>query len=81
METPTSLHLLLVALTREDVAILSPGGCQLAGDLGRRDSTACLLSQGILKASIHSIVDHHKLSGLTNAEPLEVRMNEKGLVA
>merc|ERR1712087_134089 len=25
-------------------------------------------------AFIHSIVDHHKLSGLTNAEPLEVDM-------
>ena len=31
------------------------------------------LAQGILKASIHSIVDHHKLSGLTNAEPLEAK--------
>lgn len=32
------------------------------------------LPEGILKAQIHSIVDHHKLSGLTNAEPLEVDM-------
>lgn len=30
------------------------------------------LPDGIAKASIHSIVDHHKLSGLTNSEPLEV---------
>merc|ERR1712232_1251201 len=32
------------------------------------------LPSGIEKAMIHSIVDHHKLSGLTNAEPLEVDM-------
>jgi manganese-dependent inorganic pyrophosphatase len=32
------------------------------------------LPEGIEKASIHSIVDHHKLSGLTNAEPLEIDM-------
>jgi len=32
------------------------------------------LPVGIEKASIHSIVDHHKLSGLTNAEPLEIDM-------
>jgi len=30
------------------------------------------LPDGITKATIHSIVDHHKLSGLTNAEPLEM---------
>lgn len=32
------------------------------------------LPDGIVKASIHSIVDHHKLSGLTNSEPLEIDM-------
>eukprot|EP00933_Yihiella_yeosuensis_P036812 TRINITY_DN30625_c0_g1_i1.p1 TRINITY_DN30625_c0_g1~~TRINITY_DN30625_c0_g1_i1.p1 ORF type:complete len:332 (+),score=64.66 TRINITY_DN30625_c0_g1_i1:77-1072(+) len=32
------------------------------------------LPEGISKTSIHSIVDHHKLSGLTNAEPLEIDM-------
>lgn len=32
------------------------------------------LPEGIMKASIHSIVDHHKLSGLANAEPLEIDM-------
>lgn len=32
------------------------------------------LPAGIEKASIHSIVDHHKLSGLNNAEPLEIDM-------
>jgi len=32
------------------------------------------LPEGIDKASIHSIVDHHKLSGLANAEPLEIDM-------
>merc|ERR1712232_772885 len=32
------------------------------------------LPSGIEKAKIHSIVDHHKLSGLTNAEPLEIDM-------
>jgi len=32
------------------------------------------LPEGITKASIHSIVDHHKLSGLANSEPLEVDM-------
>merc|ERR1712110_592828 len=32
------------------------------------------LPDGVSKASIHSIVDHHKLSGLTNAEPLEIDM-------
>jgi manganese-dependent inorganic pyrophosphatase len=32
------------------------------------------LPEGIEKAAIHSIVDHHKLSGLENAEPLEVDM-------
>jgi len=32
------------------------------------------LPAGIEKASIHSIVDHHKLSGLSNAEPLEIDM-------
>merc|ERR1719217_953041 len=32
------------------------------------------LPEGIEKAAIHSIVDHHKLAGLTNAEPLEVDM-------
>jgi len=32
------------------------------------------LPEGIEKASIHSIVDHHKLSGLTNMEPLEIDM-------
>jgi len=32
------------------------------------------LPEGIEKASIHSIVDHHKLSGLANAEPLEIDM-------
>lgn len=31
-------------------------------------------AQGISKARLHSIVDHHKLSGLANAEPLEVDM-------
>jgi len=33
------------------------------------------LPEGISKSvKIHSIVDHHKLSGLTNAEPLEIDM-------
>jgi len=32
------------------------------------------LPEGIEKTAIHSIVDHHKLSGLTNAEPLEIDM-------
>lgn len=32
------------------------------------------LPDGIDKATIHSIVDHHKLSGLTNSEPLEIDM-------
>jgi manganese-dependent inorganic pyrophosphatase len=32
------------------------------------------LPDGVSKASIHSIVDHHKLSGLSNAEPLEIDM-------
>jgi len=32
------------------------------------------LPDGIDKASIHLIVDHHKLSGLANAEPLEIDM-------
>lgn len=32
------------------------------------------LPAGIEKASIHSIVDHHKLNGLTNSEPLEIDM-------
>merc|ERR1712226_1455781 len=32
------------------------------------------LPEGISKAKIHSIVDHHKLSGLTSAEPLEMDM-------
>jgi len=32
------------------------------------------LPEGIEKAAIHSIVDHHKLSGLSNAEPLEIDM-------
>ncbi|CAK9067987.1 Probable manganese-dependent inorganic pyrophosphatase (Pyrophosphate phospho-hydrolase) (PPase) [Durusdinium trenchii] len=32
------------------------------------------LPEGIQKTRIHSIVDHHKLSGLANAEPLEVDM-------
>jgi manganese-dependent inorganic pyrophosphatase len=32
------------------------------------------LPEGIDKAAIHSIVDHHKMAGLTNAEPLEVDM-------
>jgi manganese-dependent inorganic pyrophosphatase len=32
------------------------------------------LPEGIEKATIHSIVDHHKLSGLSNAEPLEIDM-------
>lgn len=32
------------------------------------------LPEGITKASIHSIVDHHKLSGLANADPLEIDM-------
>jgi len=32
------------------------------------------LPEGISKAQVHSIVDHHKLAGLTNAEPLEVDM-------
>jgi len=32
------------------------------------------LPENVMKASIHSIVDHHKLSGLTNAEPLEIDM-------
>jgi manganese-dependent inorganic pyrophosphatase len=32
------------------------------------------LPKGIEKAKIHSIVDHHKLSGLTNSEPLEIDM-------
>lgn len=34
------------------------------------------LPEGIEKTSIHSIVDHHKLSGLKNAEPLEVDMRK-----
>lgn len=32
------------------------------------------LPAGLSKTSIHSIVDHHKLSGLTNSEPLEIDM-------
>lgn len=32
------------------------------------------LPAGVEKAFIHSIVDHHKLSGLANAEPLEIDM-------
>lgn len=32
------------------------------------------LPEGISKVRLHSIVDHHKLSGLANAEPLEVDM-------
>lgn len=32
------------------------------------------LPASIGKASIHSIVDHHKLSGLSNSEPIEVDM-------
>lgn len=32
------------------------------------------LPEGIDKAAIHSIVDHHKLSGLSNSEPLEIDM-------
>lgn len=32
------------------------------------------LPEGIGQARLHSIVDHHKLSGLANAEPLEVDM-------
>merc|ERR1719433_1745109 len=32
------------------------------------------LPEGIENAAIHSIVDHHKLSGLKNSEPLEVDM-------
>jgi len=32
------------------------------------------LPEGIERASIHSIVDHHKLSGLKNTEPLEIDM-------
>lgn len=32
------------------------------------------LPDGVDKAQIHSIVDHHKLSGLSNAEPLEFDM-------
>merc|ERR1712032_532427 len=32
------------------------------------------LPSGITKTRIHSIVDHHKLSGLTNSEPLEIDM-------
>jgi len=32
------------------------------------------LPEGITKTKIHSIVDHHKLSGLSNAEPLEIDM-------
>jgi len=30
------------------------------------------LPEGIDKAKIHSIIDHHKLNGLTNSEPLEM---------
>lgn len=32
------------------------------------------LPEGVEKASIHSIVDHHKMAGFVNAEPLEVDM-------
>lgn len=32
------------------------------------------LPDNLSKATIHSIVDHHKLSGLANAEPLEIDM-------
>merc|ERR1719198_1272851 len=32
------------------------------------------LPDGVSKTSIHSIIDHHKLSGLTNSEPLEIDM-------
>mmetsp|Transcript_12160 Transcript_12160/g.21149 ORF Transcript_12160/g.21149 Transcript_12160/m.21149 type:complete len:330 (+) Transcript_12160:82-1071(+) len=32
------------------------------------------LPDNLSKATLHSIVDHHKLSGLTNAEPLEIDM-------
>jgi len=32
------------------------------------------LPEGVEKSKIHSIVDHHKLSGLKNSEPLEVDM-------
>ncbi|CAE7560480.1 ppaC [Symbiodinium sp. CCMP2456] len=53
----------------------------LLADVSAKDAVAVVdtnnpqeLPEGILKASIHSIVDHHKLSGLTNAEPLEVDM-------
>jgi len=53
----------------------------LEGDLAAKTSVAVVdtnnpaeLPGGIEKASIHSIVDHHKLSGLMNSEPLEIDM-------
>mmetsp|Transcript_40114 Transcript_40114/g.72693 ORF Transcript_40114/g.72693 Transcript_40114/m.72693 type:complete len:334 (+) Transcript_40114:70-1071(+) len=53
----------------------------LAGAIAAKEAVAVVdtnnpeeLPEGITGAKIHSIVDHHKLSGLTNAEPLEIDM-------
>lgn len=53
----------------------------LAGGLEKKAPVAIVdtnnpaeLPEGIETAAIHSIVDHHKLSGLANAEPLEIDM-------
>lgn len=40
----------------------------------RKNAVQLFGPEGIQKTRIHSIVDHHKLSGLANAEPLEVDM-------
>jgi len=53
----------------------------LSGDLAPKTPVAIVdtnnpaeLPGGIEKSKIHSIVDHHKMSGLTNSEPLEIDM-------
>mmetsp|Transcript_60274 Transcript_60274/g.143643 ORF Transcript_60274/g.143643 Transcript_60274/m.143643 type:complete len:337 (-) Transcript_60274:159-1169(-) len=53
----------------------------LSGALEKKEAVAVVdtnnpeeLPEGITSAKIHSIVDHHKLSGLSNAEPLEIDM-------
>jgi len=70
-------------LNPETVFVLETLGLEpppmLEGPLKPKDPVAIVdtnnpgeLPAGVQQADIHSIVDHHKLSGLTNAAPLEV---------
>ncbi|CAK0878262.1 unnamed protein product [Prorocentrum cordatum] len=83
--SPSAFHLGRAADNPETAFVLKKMRMQtpplLTEPLAKKQAVALVdtnnpaeLPEGIETASIHSIVDHHKLSGLESAEPLEVDM-------